>query len=401
MEPSNSQKWLPLAVVSLLLSSSLVALAIRCLLTDEACTRWGPESGANFSYPLSTSALHLAIVSMTIATILVLKDIIIKRRKPRLLDRHLLYPKLRLSSLVGCSFGMNAIIAHVALQQTPAAIFEIFHGLHLVFIAVAAWIVLGEAPEALGEFIALVGIVIGSSIASLGSFFAVDDEGREGGEGETNGNASGHHFGGLLAFALNMIYAILGGIVVATLRWTTLRMDDVGMSISELTCLKMLVGALFVVPVALLFEGFVMFQLSSEQLSLVLISSALILVYHLSLSLVCYMAPALVVGVVEAIKPVLAFVVVAMFQRLPSTTISFYVGAFIILASAVSFKLIRTLYGEGRQFHRSDSGQHLLAGTNSPATRSQREILGHRLVESVPLNERIGNDLESDSDGYG
>ena len=126
MEPSNSQKWLSLAVVCLLLSSSLVALAIRCLLTDEACTRWGPESGANFSYPLSTSALHLAIVSMTIATILVLKDIIIKRRKPRLLDRHLLYPKLRLSSLVGCSFGMNAIIAHVALQQTPAAIFEVF-----------------------------------------------------------------------------------------------------------------------------------------------------------------------------------------------------------------------------------------------------------------------------------
>ena len=398
MEPSNSQKWLPLAVVSLLLSSSLVALAIRCLLTDEACTRWGPESGANFSHPLSTSALHLAIVSMAIATILVLKDIIIKRRKPRLLDRQLLYPKLRLSSLVGCSFGMNAIVAHVALQQTPAAIFEVFHGLHLVFIAVAAWIVLGEAPGGLGEYIALVGIVIGSSIASLGSFFVVDDEGREEGEGETNGNA---HAGGLIAFALNMAYAMLGGIVVATLRWTALRMDDVGMSISELTCLKMFVGALFVVPVALLFEGFVMFQLSSEQLSLVLISSVLILIYHLSLSLVCYMAPALVVGVVEAIKPVFAFVVVAVFQRLPSTTISFYVGAFIILASAVSFKLIRTLYGEGRQFHRSDSGQHFLAGTSSPATRSQGEILGHRLVESVPLNERIGNDLESDSDGYG
>lgn len=176
----------------------------------------------------------------------------------------------------------------------------------------------------MGEFIALVGIVIGSSIASLGSFFAVDDEGREEGEGETNGNA---HAGGLIAFALNMAYAMLGGIVVATLRWTALRMDDVGMSISELTCLKMFVGALFVVPVALLFEGFVMFQLSSEQLSLVLISSVLILIYHLSLSLVCYMAPALVVGVVEAIKPVFAFVVVAVFQRLPSTTISFYVGA--------------------------------------------------------------------------
>ena len=399
MEPSTSSSWLSLAVVALLLSSSLVALSIRCLLTDEACTRWGPESGANFSYPLSTSALHLAIVSLTIATILVLKDIIFKRRKPRLLDRQLLFPKLRLSSLVGCTFGLNAIIAHVALQQTPAAIFEIFHGLHLVFIAVAAWIVLGEAPGGLGEVVALVGIVIGSSIASLGSFFAVDDEG---GEGEGRGDdTSGYRAGGLLAFVLNMIYAMLGGIVVATLRWTALRMDDVGMSISELTCLKMFVGALFVIPVALLFEGFVVFQLSSEQLSLVLISSAFMLVYHLSLSLVCYMAPALVVGVVEAIKPVFCFVVVAIFQRLPSTAMSFYIGAFIILASAVSFKLIRTFYGEERQLHRSSSGQHLLAGASSQATRSQREIFGHRLVESVPLNERIGNDLESDSDGYG
>ena len=395
MESSTSGTWLPLAVIFLLVSSSLVALSIRCLLTDESCTRWGPESGANFSYPLSTSALHLVLVSITIATILVLKDIIVKRRKPRLLDRQLLFPKLRLSSLVGCFFGLNAVVAHMALKETPAAIFEIFHGLHLVFIAVAAWIVLGEAPGGLGEVIALLGIVIGSSIASVASFFALDDEaGGEGGGGEDD--ASVYHTGGFLSFVLNLAYAVLGGIVVATLRWTALRIDDVGMSIGELTCLKMFIGALVVVPVALLFEGAVMFQLSSKQLSLVLISSALILVYHLSLSLVCYMAPALVVGVVEAVKPVLAFVVVAIFQRLPSTTISFYVGAFIILASAVSFKLIRTIYGEERQLHRSSSGQYLLQ-----AARSQREILGHRLVESVPLNERIGNDLESDSDGCG
>mmetsp|Transcript_21756 Transcript_21756/g.47452 ORF Transcript_21756/g.47452 Transcript_21756/m.47452 type:complete len:424 (+) Transcript_21756:390-1661(+) len=385
LDPSSSRSWLlPVSVVILWLSVAFILLSVKCLLTDVKCTRWGPEHGANFGKPLSTAVLNLFLVGATLALITALKDVLVSRRRPRLLDTATLLNKLKICAPVGCSFGMKSVVSHWALRVTPTAIFELFHGISIVFIAIAAWIVVGEKPTSIGEVLALCGVLAGSAIAASGSFFA-------GGDDEI----------GLFAFLLNIASSVLAGAVVATLRWTTLRIDETGLSIVELTCLKTLIGAAITFPFAIGVEGAAMFTLSSMQQSWLLTSSAIMLVYHLNLSLLCYLAPALVVGVVEALKPLPVFTIVALMQTLPETSSMFWIGTFITLASAVSFKLLRTL--SKVPLNRSTSSQYLLGGGGDSnndihANTYQHHELGRRFPESTPLNDRIGNDLESDSD---
>jgi drug/metabolite transporter (DMT)-like permease len=371
IDPATAPSWLlPVAVVFLWIGISLIAITSKCLLTDKKCSRWGPQHGADFPYPLHISWLHLFIVGACLFAVLTFNDAVIAKRKPRLFDGR----KLRLCSMVGCVFGLKNVVGLMALRETPTATYMLFHALNIVFIALAAWVVVGETPGSIGEIVSLVGIVIGSSISSSESFFS-------GGE---------HSIGGF-AFLLNVTNGICAGATVATLRWTTLRMGEANMTIAELTCLELLVGAAVIMPIAFVFEGGAVFTINSTQWFWLLVSSVIILIYHLVLSLICYLAPALVVGVVEALKPLPAFVIVALIQKLPHKTTRFWLGTLFTLASAIAFKLSRTINGDS--LRRRNSRQYLLESASI-----QYQTSGRELYDNVPLNERIGNDLESDSD---
>lgn len=157
-----------------------------------------------------------------------------------------------------------------------------------------------------------------------------------------------------------MTNGIFAGLVVATLRWTTLQMKTIDISIAEITNLQILIAAAFVLPLAFLHDGTVIFSLHLSQFKWLFISSSIMLIYHLALSLVCALTSSLTVGIIEAIKPLPAFIVVAIVKQVPKSDVWFWLGTLITLASSVYFKVSRTIHMKG--LRRSGSRQSLLGG---------------------------------------
>lgn len=344
-----SKKWaLPVAVALIWVGTSCIAIATKCLLTDKKCTRWGPDKGAQFPHPMTIAAVNLSIVGSGLLFVLTLRDVVISRRKPRLfsLDR------IRIGLPVGVAFGLKILIGLAALRETPTEVYMLFHAINIIFIALAARVLVGEEPACFGEYVALLGVAVGSAISTSRSFFGGEDS------------------VGMMAFILNITNGMFAGAVVATLRWTTLQMNTTDISIAELTNLQILIGAVVVLPMTLLIEGGLIFTINSSQLQLLLISSSIMLVYHLALTLVCSLTSSLSVGIIEAVKPLPAFIVVAVVQKLPESNFFFWIGTSITIASSIYYKFSRTMRAKG--FCRSGSKQSLLPNS-SPISQQCQE----------------------------
>lgn len=265
----------------------------------------------------------------------------VAQRSPQLFS----WNKIYICLPVGIAFGLKVVIGLAALRDTPTEIYMLFHATNILFIAMAAWIMVGEKPTCLGEILALFGIAVGSVLSMSKSFFGSTEDSTP---------------IGLMAFLLNMTNGIFAGLIVATLRWTTLQMKTIDISIAEITNLQILIAAAFVLPLAFLHDGTVIFSLHLSQFKWLFISSSIMLIYHLALSLVCALTSSLTVGIIEAIKPLPAFIVVAIVKQVPKSDVWFWLGTLITLASSVYFKVSRTIHMKG--LRRSGSRQSLLGG---------------------------------------
>lgn len=143
----------------------------------------------------------------------------------------------------------------------------------------------------------------------------------------------------VLSVSLNILNGMLAGTVVVLLRSTMLQCH--GKMIAQVTVLKMLIGAATLLPICLAIEGSAILSLTSKQLAWLWISSGAILIYHVNLSLLCWLATAPTVAIVEALRPVPAFIAIALLQKMEPKNANFWVGSVLVLVSAVGFQLSR------------------------------------------------------------
>jgi len=274
------------------MSFPFVTLSAKCFLTSDQCTRLGWK-GASFSHPLTAAALHLLVVGLSllvVSTILSTSSFSCcsnnstghgqqeqEQEQNSNNDHHSLKDKLRICVPVGLVFGAKYSVGHWALQMTPAVVYELFHAFNLLFVALFAHIILGEHLHTYGERLGVMGVVVGSMLAVVHEF---------------NGTSLSP-----LAFLLNIINGALAGALVVFLRLSMLRCHG---QVVQVTAFKMLIGAAALLPVCLVFDE-TSFAMTFTQWMWLCISSAAILVYHVSLGLLCWLSTAPTVSIVEAL----------------------------------------------------------------------------------------------------
>ena len=326
--------WISAGV--LWLTFPLVTLSAKCFLTSVKCSRWGPDEGSDFHYPLTAATLHLLIVGGSLLVLIALthlalcwqrdtnislpNDVDAAFAQERFSGRMIKLHHLRRCSAVGVAFGIKYVVAHWALQVTPAAVYELFHCINILFVALLAHFLLGERLTTWGDVGCCLGIVVGSAMASQQGF-------------EVNGKVS------MLALSLNIVKGLLAGTVVVLLRWTMLPCSR--RVVVQVTAYKMVMGAAALIPFAIVIEGLVILSLTSKQLTWLCISSWAIFVYHVNLSLLCWLASAPTVGILEALRPVPAFVGIALLQKMYPKNVWFWMGTVLVLVSVVGFGLSR------------------------------------------------------------
>lgn len=291
----------PLAGVSMVTLWVLAAvspMATRCLLTRTRCTRWGP-SGAHFAYPLTSTAYQLMFASVALSPSVV---------------RGAWRSVLGATAPAGAIFGLKYGVAHLALQRTPVSVYTLVHCSTIIFIVIASILVLGERLESRLEVWACAGVALGTAVAATDQMESV----------------------GLSGLLWTLLDCALAGAVVAALRRAVLTDKR---QYLQVTCVKTGIGALAVLPFALVFEE--QTPMDSTQVTAFVVSSAVVLLYHANLTVLCSLAPGVVIGVVEALKPIPAFALTALVQGVPSTTATFWVGTSIVFCSALACKLDR------------------------------------------------------------
>jgi drug/metabolite transporter (DMT)-like permease len=86
--------------------------------------------------------------------------------------------KLRNCAAVGLAFGAKYVVGHWALQLTPSLIYELFHSINILFIALFARLLLNERLTTC-EVICCIGIVVGSfTMVGLGGWEGIMKERR-------------------------------------------------------------------------------------------------------------------------------------------------------------------------------------------------------------------------------
>jgi hypothetical protein len=252
----------------------------------------------------------------------------IRRLEQETLQQHAsLGQMIRLCAPVGLCFGCKYVFGHAALEFTPTPIYELFHCLNLVFCAIFAHFVLNEKLQTCGEFTSVAGVVFGSAVAGYNGLV----------------NVAGVSW---LALAFNLSNGILAGAVVVLLRTTMIQSHG---RFVRVTSLKMLLGASCIFPFALWIEQGALFHLTWHQIVWLSISLAAVLVYHCNLSLLCYLATdAPTVAIVEALRPVPAFILLVLLQQMTQKPLSFWIGSSVVLLSAVGYELSRKFSSETR-----------------------------------------------------
>lgn len=354
------QIWssLTLCATLLWLTFPLVTLTTKCLLTEKQCTRWGPAEGAKFNHPVTAAALHLLITG----TLLLILNMFFRAwayaqrftfamttqrqcSQGQQTIEHLrpfgLQDRLFGCFAVGVAFGAKYIVGHYALRDTPAVVYELFHSVNIVFVAVFAYFILGETLKTWGEVGGCIGIAIGSSVMAASQtdiLFQVDENGRV-----TN----------TWVLTLNVLNGTLAGIAVVLLRYTMLKFGA-GKCVLVTAC-KMLVAAVVAIPFAIAVEGSyaVLIAMTTKQLRWLCISSGAILLYHVNLSVICYEASAPTVAVIESLRPLMAFAIIALLQKVPHKNECFWFGSIIILISSIGYELSRISF---RTHHQQSNG---------------------------------------------
>jgi hypothetical protein len=340
----------------------LVALSTKCFLTAQQCTRFGGWQGANFAHPLTAAALHLFLVGLSLLVLSAitsssvfcschpeccapLNDDDDDDGRPRRDNSH--HPtlhvkdKLVVCAPVGVVFGIKYSVGHWALQVTPVLMYELFHALNLLFVALFAHVVLGEGLQTYGEILGCLGVMVGSIVAAQHGF----DHHHEDHESSVASSSSSSS-DLVIALVLNILNAMLAGILVVLLRWSMLQCHG---RVLQVTAIKMLMGgAALLIPLFFFHDdtnsdntGIIISTMDSKQWLWLGISSVAILLYHVSLSLLCWLAAAPTVAIVEALRPVPAFVAIALLQKMEPKKANFWIGSAIVLASAVCFHLSR------------------------------------------------------------
>jgi hypothetical protein len=358
-----------------------VSLSAKCFLTEQcAFSMFGSDSdggggGANFGHPITAAMLHLLLVGTTLTcwnnrchcrsgTTTNTYDVddnavprptsggggtIIRidtnnNNNNTALDSNTAqlsyYYMFRQCFFLGVAFGGKYMVAHAALQITPTAIYELFHCLNLVFVAILSHFVLHERLETCGEWLNAFGVLVGSLMA-LG-------EGLSKGTNDDDGDNNEHHL--ILhtpywwwALTLNLFNGILAGTVVVLLRLALLQCQR---RVAMVTAWKMCIGGIVLLPVAAWIDGVTAIQLiwtSWKACFWLGLSSLAILIYHLMLAFLCSVAVAPTVAMVEALRPVTAFALLAWVQNVPLQNKSprFWWGSALILCCTGGFEWFR------------------------------------------------------------
>lgn len=294
--------------------------------------------------------------------------------------------KLRYCLPVGLAIGSKYAIGHWTLQVTPTNIYELFHCLNILYVAILAHICLDERLKTWREIGGCAGVIFGSALAVRDSFQQPQHSDNSDKENEEDGIS-------WLALSLNITNGALAGVVVVLLRFALLKYPACthGWRVIQVTAFKMLVGGVFLSPFAFAVERDSIFALSWRQALWFLISSAAILLYHVNLGLLCYLLTAPDVGVVEALRPVPAFVLLTMIREkqktMPPKTPAFWIGSTIILISAVGFHWSKKTHGGHRFFDiksYEDKGIHQMISERPESAKSQRTQILKGTSSSTP-----------------
>ena len=112
---------------------------------------------------------------------------------------------------------------------------------------------------------------------------------------------------------------------------------------TQVTAYKMLIGGLVLIPFCLAVDGgfTTILSMTRQQLKWLLLSSITILIYHINLTWLCWRIRATTVGMLEAFRPVPAFLILSFLQPQQQKEQSiawFWFGAITILVSTIIFE---------------------------------------------------------------
>uniref|UniRef100_A0A7S3K2A9 EamA domain-containing protein n=1 Tax=Aureoumbra lagunensis TaxID=44058 RepID=A0A7S3K2A9_9STRA len=299
--PTRDSIGLGITAIVLWTTVGLVPMFIKCFQTSTSCTRWGP-SGSDFSHPLTATAYQLSIVGIFLLPfgISILSIQSIKACAP-----------------VGIAFGLKYAVSHVALQKTPSSVYALLHASTIVFIVIFSRLFLGEKMRSRTEIAAFFGVLAGTAISASQEFESV----------------------GIIPLILTLCDCCMGGALVPLLRKALLILGTDPKRALPVTCLKALIGAIIVFPIALSIEGI---QIPNhKQTALLFLSASIILIYHGNLSFMCSLATGIAVGILESVKGIPAFTITSLMQGIPHTSLLFWAGAILVLISAAAFKIAR------------------------------------------------------------
>ncbi len=140
---------------------------------------------------------------------------------------------------------------------------------------------------------------------------------------------------GVLVLLVNLLNGVVSGLCVVLLRKTMT--CSICESSMEVTAYKTLTAALLLFPFSIWIEPSAILSINGPQAIWILLSSLTILVYHLSLSLLCSLTSSVTVGMIESLRPVPACGILLLMQGLSTTQTdwTFWVGSFVILMSTL------------------------------------------------------------------
>lgn len=342
---------LGLCMVALWVLAAVSPMATRCLLTRTRCTRWGPD-GTHFAYPLTSTAYQLIFASVALS--------------PSMM-RGAWRSVVAATAPAGVIFGLKYGVAHLALQRTPASVYTLVHCSTIIFIVIASRLLLGERLESRLEVWACVGVAVGTAVAATEQVESV----------------------GVSGLLWTLLDCALAGALVATLRRAVLTDTR---SYLRVTCVKTGIGALAVLPFALVFED--QTTMNSGQVAIFVVSSTVVLLYHANFTVVCSLSPGVVIGVIEALKPIPAFALTALVQGVPSTSATFWVGSSLVFFSALVCKIARGTRRQDVPVGNLSNDKTLLLGATRGATVVATNTDGSnvhrnaRRAEGIPVDAR-------------
>jgi len=227
----------------------------------------------------------------------------------------------------GVSFGIKYALKTSALRVVSVPIHELLHGSTLIFVVFFSFIILGERPTTRALMCCL---------------------GLTGGLILTSYDAMRHGAVTVPGLVYNLAGAALAGCCFPLLRGAILELQEGSLAI---TAAKLFVGAVVIMPAAVVMEGFLAPGLpfwhlfdrwppldETSALIVVAVNVIVVAVEQFNITLMCTMMSAVSVGVVDAAKPPIQWgLSESLTARHRQEGPSFWAGTAVIVASGLAY----------------------------------------------------------------